>query len=142
MKDAVYLLPENMHLSVKGIFMPASCLLAFAGQVLNKLLFLGGFKIFPLSHPASLLYNPSYEPDTTEKYKKLQILLHDCKWFPTCPIKRFFETGMLDKKWIELYCRGDWKKCVRYEMEELGHYHPDWMLPDGSLDGKLKDYEL
>ena len=113
-----------------------------AGQVLNKLLFLGGHKIFPLSHPASLLYNPSYEPDTREKYKKLQTLLHDCKWFSACPIKRFYETGRLDRKWIELYCGGDWKKCVRYEMEELGHYHPDWMLPDGSLDEKLKDYEL
>lgn len=105
----------------------------------GKLLFLGGHKIFPLSHPASLLYNPSYEPDTREKYKTIQTLLHDCKWLPACPIKHFYETGRLDRKWIELYCRGDWKKCVRYEMEELGHYHPDWMLPDGSLDGKLKD---
>jgi len=108
-------------------------------KAFGKLLFLGGFKIFPLSHPASLLYNPSREPDTREKYKTLQTLLHDCKWFPACPIKRFYESGRLDRKWIELYCKGDWKKCVRYEMEELGHYHPDWMLPDGSLDGKLKD---
>jgi len=42
---------------------------------LGKLLFLKGQKIYPLSHPASLLYNPSYEPDTMEKYKKLAAFL-------------------------------------------------------------------
>jgi len=35
------------------------------------------------------------------------------------------------------YCKGDWSKCVRYEMEETGHYHPDNMLPDGSIDDDL-----
>jgi len=101
--------------------------------VFGNLLFLEGHKIYPLPHPASLLYNPSYESDTIEKYKKLQILLHECKWFSVCPMKHFYETGRLDRKWIELYCKGDWKNCVRYEMEELGQYHPDWMLPDGSI---------
>ena len=40
--------------------------------VFGNLLFLEGHKIYPIPHPASLLYNPSYEPDTIEKYKKLQ----------------------------------------------------------------------
>ena len=40
--------------------------------VFGNLIFLDGHKIFPIPHPASLLYNPSYEPDTIEKYKKLQ----------------------------------------------------------------------
>ena len=31
-------------------------------------------KIFPLSHPASLLYNKSFKAETFEKYKKLKIL--------------------------------------------------------------------
>ncbi len=106
--------------------------------VFGKLIFLEGHKIYPLSHPASLLYNPSYESDTIEKYKKLKILSHDCKWFSVCPLKRFYETGRLEEKWVELYCKGDWINCVRYEKEELGNYHPDWMLPDGSLDEKLK----
>ncbi len=61
--------------------------------VFGKLIFLEGHKIYPLSHPASLLYNPSYESDTIEKYKKLKILSHDCKWFSVCPLKRFYETG-------------------------------------------------
>ena len=41
----------------------------------GKLMILKGQKIYPLSHPASLLYNPSYEPDTVEKYKKLATFL-------------------------------------------------------------------
>ncbi len=36
-----------------------------------EILFLECQKIFPLSHPASLLYNPSYEDRTMEQYKKL-----------------------------------------------------------------------
>jgi len=53
-------------------------------------------------------------------------------------MKRFYEEGNLDKKWIELYCKGDWKNCLRYQMEERGEFHPDLMLPDGSIEEKLK----
>jgi uracil-DNA glycosylase family 4 len=103
------------------------------------LIFSNDQKIYPLPHPASLLYNPSFEPETIEKYKKLQTFLHDCKWFPSCPMKWFYEEQRLERKWIELYCKGDWQSCVRYEMEENGRSHPDWMLPDGSLDARLKE---
>jgi uracil-DNA glycosylase len=41
----------------------------------GELLHIGGQKIYPLSHPAALLYNPSYEADTIEKYKKLKTFL-------------------------------------------------------------------
>jgi len=44
----------------------------------------------------------------------------DCKWFAVCPMKKFYEKGKLDKKWIELYCKGDWESCVRYQMEGRG----------------------
>ena len=53
-------------------------------------------------------------------------------------MKRFYEEGKLSKEWIELYCKGDWESCIRYEMEEKGEYHPDYMLPDGSIDKKLQ----
>lgn len=105
----------------------------------GKLIFSDDQKILPLPHPATLLYNPSFEHETIEKYKKLQILLHECKWYSMCPMKWFYEEGKLERKWIELYCKGDWKNCVRYELEEQGHYHSDWMLPDGSLDKSLKE---
>jgi len=46
-------------------------------------------------------------------------------------MKMYYEEGKLDKKWIEQYCKNDWKNCVRYKMEESGIPHPDNMLPDG-----------
>ena len=61
-----------------------------------------------------------------------------CKWFGVCPLKRFYEEGRLDKKWVEDYCWGNYSKCARYKMEEDSAYHPDNMLPDGTIDGNLK----
>ena len=46
-----------------------------ARVVFGEILHLEGQKVYPLSHPASLLYNPSYEADTIEKYKKLKTFL-------------------------------------------------------------------
>ncbi len=62
-----------------------------------------------------------------------------CKWYQVCPMKRYYEKGRLAKKWIDNYCKGDNKSCVRYQMEERGEPHPDWMLPDGTLDKSLRD---
>ncbi len=44
-------------------------------EINGKLIFLNDQKIFPLPHPASLLYNPSFEFDTIEKYKKLKTFI-------------------------------------------------------------------
>ena len=103
----------------------------------GRLIFSGRQKIFPLPHPASLIYNPFYKRNTVRKYNKLQVLSHDCKWYPVCPMKYYFEQGRLERKWVELYCKGDWEDCIRYQKEEGGIYHPDWMLPDGSADESL-----
>ena len=62
----------------------------------------------------------------------------ECKWYYCCPMKRFYEQGKLDERWVRDYCRGDWSKCVRYYMEENQQPHPDRMLPDGTLDETLK----
>ena len=62
-----------------------------------------------------------------------------CKWFSVCPLRRFYEEGRLDKKWVEGYCKGDSSGCVRKKMEEKGVPHPDNMLPDGSIDEKLEE---
>jgi hypothetical protein len=61
-----------------------------------------------------------------------------CKWYNVCPMKRYFEEGKLDIKWIDGYCKGNYNRCIRREMEEEGQYHPDNMLPDGTIDIKLK----
>lgn len=101
------------------------------------LLFEGG-KVFPLPHPAALLYDASREKEMTKMYMKLKVLLTDCRWYPVCPLKAYYEEGRIDGKWVELYCRGDWENCVRYEMVEKGEPHPDWMLPDGTMDERLR----
>jgi hypothetical protein len=78
----------------------------------------------------------------TKKYKmpkNKKITGKECKWYAVCPMKRYYEAGKLDSKWVELYCLGDWNKCVRYRMEEAGKPHPDWMLPDGTLSDILRD---
>jgi hypothetical protein len=61
-----------------------------------------------------------------------------CRWYPLCPMKRFFLQGKLDRSWIEQYCHGDWTTCRRYQMEESGEFHPDAMLPDGTVDESLR----
>ncbi len=106
--------------------------------IYGKLFLTNDKKILPLKHPAALLYNSSIKRTLTEHYRKMKVLLTDCKWYPACPMKRFYEEGKLDKRWIELYCKGDWKSCIRYQMEEKGKAHPDWMLPDGTLDEGLR----
>jgi DNA polymerase len=40
-------------------------------KINGQLLVLDGKKIYPLTHPSALLYNPSLEPETIEKFKKL-----------------------------------------------------------------------
>jgi len=109
-------------------------------RLYGHLIYTNQQKIYPLPHPASLLYNPSHEPEALKKYKKLHVLTHVCTWFPVCPMKRFTEAGCLEQKWIELYCKGDWESCIRYQMESQGIPHPDWMLPDGSYNQALKSF--
>jgi len=53
---------------------PQSSGMSFA-NINGKLLSINNEKIFPLPHPAALLYNPSFEPDTIEKYKRLKTFL-------------------------------------------------------------------
>jgi uracil-DNA glycosylase family 4 len=96
-------------------------------------------KIYPLTHPTALVFDNTDKEKIKRDYSKIKVLLSECKWYPVCPMKRFYETGILESKWVELYCKGDWKSCVRYKMEENGEYHPDWMLPDGSIAPELKN---
>ena len=70
-------------------------------------------------------------------YDKLAVLKRECKWRQVCPMTRYYQEGKLDRRWIELFCKGDWESCKRYQMEEEGIWHPDNMLPDGSIDETL-----
>jgi DNA polymerase len=106
-------------------------------KVHGKVFLAEGRKILPLKHPAAILYNGSIKEEMIKNYRKMKTLLKDCKWYPVCPMKRFYEEGKLSKEWVELYCKGDWESCIRYQMEEGGEPYPDWMLPDGSIDERL-----
>ena len=61
----------------------------------------------------------------------------ECKWFPVCPMKYFWEQGKLDAGWIENYCKSNWRECIRFDKEENGIFHPDNMLPNGEIDENL-----
>lgn|GEM_PF-153722 len=89
-------------------------------------------KIYPLPHPSALLYNREFKPASLKMSEKLAVFARPCKWFPLCPMRRFYEQGKLNPFWVEYYCQGDWQSCIRYQMEERGEYHADTMLPDGS----------
>jgi uracil-DNA glycosylase family 4 len=107
-------------------------------SIYGKVFLAGDKKILPLQHPATVLYNNSLKEEVIKNYLKMKILLEDCKWYSVCPMKRFYEEGKLNKEWVELYCKGDWESCIRYQMEERGEGHPDWMLQDGSIDERLR----
>ena len=63
-----------------------------------------------------------------------------CRWYnETSGMKRAYDQGLLDKKWIEEYCWNGGKACVRKErFEKEGYVSPDYILPDGTIDEKLK----
>lgn len=70
-------------------------------------------------------------------YNMIKKTTKPCFWFSVCPMKYFYEKGKLDKKWIENYCFNTNNVCMRRKMEEEGKYHPDNMLPDGTIDSNL-----
>jgi hypothetical protein len=60
-----------------------------------------------------------------------------CRWYNMCPVKRFYEQGKIDEKWVKDYCLSDNPACRRKQLEERGVYHPDNMLPDGTIEERL-----
>lgn len=108
-------------------------------DVYGNLYFNGNIKVMPLKHPTAMVFDENIMGEMEESYRRIKTMLEECKWYDMCPMKRLYEQGLLEKKWVELYCMGDWKQCVRFELEEKGEPHPDWMLPDGSLRMDLKE---
>jgi hypothetical protein len=64
-----------------------------------------------------------------------------CKWYRSCPLGRYTEAGKLEHYWVENYCLVRNRHCKRYQMEEKGEYHPDNMMPDGSIREDLGEGE-
>ncbi|OGS18216.1 MAG: hypothetical protein A3J83_05025 [Elusimicrobia bacterium RIFOXYA2_FULL_40_6] len=63
-----------------------------------------------------------------------------CVWYDeTSGMKRAYDRGKLDKKWIEDYCFNGGKNCIRKKrFEEEGYVSPDYVLPNGVIDENLK----
>ena len=102
-------------------------------ELYGKLLLTNERKILPLQHPAAIIYTPTLKEVLMNNYHKLQVLSQECKWYQVCPMRKYYDAGIVDIKWVELYCKGDWENCLRYHMEEQGKSHGDYMLPDGTF---------
>jgi len=63
-----------------------------------------------------------------------------CRWYDsTSGMKRAYDAGMLDRKWIDDYCMKGGQGCVRKQrFEEEGYVSPDYVLPDGTVNERLK----
>jgi hypothetical protein len=65
-----------------------------------------------------------------------------CKWYQLCPMKKFYEEGKLDKRWIENYCFKNGRNCKRLERANKGLIAPDNMLPNGEIDKTLNSINI
>ena len=65
-----------------------------------------------------------------------------CRWYnETSGVKRAYDLGLIDKKWVENYCWKGGKGCVRKKrFEEEGYVSPDYILPDGTISESVKKH--
>lgn len=62
-----------------------------------------------------------------------------CEYYDVCPMKKFYEEGKLDEKWIKNYCFNNGERCKRKEMADKGIPHSDNILPNGKIDPSLEE---
>jgi len=65
-----------------------------------------------------------------------------CRWYDeTSGVKRAYDLGLIDRKWVEDYCWVGGGGCVRKKrFEEEGYISPDYVLPDGTISEKVKQH--
>jgi len=65
-----------------------------------------------------------------------------CRWYnETSGVKKAYDLGLIDKKWVEDYCWTGGRGCLRKKrFEEEGYVSPDYVLPDGTISEKVRDY--
>jgi len=65
-----------------------------------------------------------------------------CRWYnETSGMKRAHDAGLLAGKWIDDYCLNGGRECVRKRrFEREGYVSPDYVLPNGEVDPKLKEW--
>lgn len=56
-------------------------------------------------------------------------------------MKRAYDLGLIDRKWVENYCWNGGNGCIRKEkFERDGYVSPDYVLPDGTISERVKKY--
>ena len=67
-----------------------------------------------------------------------------CRWYDgSSGMKRAYDAGRLEKRWIDDYCLNGGKGCVRKtRFENEGYVSPDYVLCDGTVDEKLKTWVM
>ena len=108
-------------------------------DLIGRVHWVSEIKMLALQHPSAILYKDTSKEDMVKDYHKLKVLLENCKYYPFCPIGKFRDRRLISEEWAELYCHGDWENCHRFRMEEKGLTLPDYILPDGRADGRLKN---
>ena len=65
-----------------------------------------------------------------------------CRWYnETSGVKRAYDLGLINRKWVEQYCWAGGEGCVRKKrFEEKGYVSPDYVLPDGTISESVKKY--
>jgi hypothetical protein len=65
-----------------------------------------------------------------------------CRWYnETSGVKRAYDLGLIEKKWVEEYCWEGGTGCVRKKrFEEEGYVSPDYVLPNGAVSERVKKY--
>ena len=65
-----------------------------------------------------------------------------CVWYnESSGVKRAYDLGLIDRKWVESYCWNGGSGCMRKKrFEEEGYVSPDYVLPDGSVSQPVKEY--
>ena len=91
---------------------------------------------FRMTRKINVFYNKSEFRQVLANMKNRNV----CKWYDeTSGMKRAYDKGLLDKKWIEEYYWNGGKGCVRKKrFEGEGYVSPDYVLPDGTVDENLK----
>ena len=64
-----------------------------------------------------------------------------CIWFDYCPIPEFTMEEKISIQWKKFFCDVGSPFCKRYQLENIGRYIPDNMLPDGTIRKRLNRFE-
>jgi hypothetical protein len=56
---------------------------------------------------------------------------NECPYLKSCPLFQFFKLEVSKKLYITNYCQGQFDKCERKKLKDIGKTVPDKLLPNG-----------